>query len=125
MREFGDEGSVEVAEAKEASDIFYGEWCRPFSDALYFHQVHFYFPLSDDDPEVFDFFLVELAFLGFQKEVMLCKFVVEVVDLFAVFFGIVGSGNYGIVHVDVKPSLSDFIQKDLVHHSLEGRRRVC
>ncbi len=124
MGEFGDEGSVEVAETKEASDIFYGEWRRPFSDALYFHRVHFYFPLSNDDPEVFDFFLVKLAFLGFQKEVMLCKFVEEVVDLFAMFFGVIGHGNYGVVHVDAKPSLGDFIQEDLIHHSLEGRQQV-
>ena len=63
--EFGDKGPIEIAEAKEASDIFYGERHRPLSDALYFCWVHLYLSLSDDNPKVLDFFLVKLTFFRF------------------------------------------------------------
>ncbi len=125
MGEFGNKGSVEIAEAEKASDIFYSEWHGPLGDTLYFRWVHLYLSLPNDDPEVFDFSLVKLTFLRFQKEVVLCKFVKEVVDFFAVFFGVVSRSNYGIVHIDMEPSLGDFIQEDFVHYCLEGRRRVC
>ncbi len=120
MGEFRDEGPVKIAEAKEASDIFHGERHGPLGDALYFCWVHLHFSLSNDNSKVFDFFLVELALLGFQKEVVPCKFVKEVVDLLAVFLGVINRGNYGVIHVNVEPSLGDFIQEDFVHHHLEG-----
>ncbi len=120
MGEFGNEGSVKVTKVEKAPDVFYGEWCRPLGDTLYLCWVHFYFSLSDNDLEVFDFFFVKLAFLGFQEKVVSCKFVEKVVDLPAVFFGIVGHGDYGIIHVNVEPPLGDFVQEDFVHHRLEG-----
>ncbi len=56
---------------------------------------------------------------------MSCKFVKELVNFFPMFLGIVGSGNYGIVHVDMKPSLGNFILEDFIHYHLEGGGQVC
>jgi hypothetical protein len=68
------EAAIEVAESQEASDVLNGGWSGPFRDSFNLYGIHFDFPLTNNDTEVFHLLFVEGAFLGFQEEVVVLDF---------------------------------------------------
>ena len=63
----GDEVAIEIAYAKERSDVFDLHGGRPFGDPLEFGRVHGYLTRSDDHSKVIDFLSVKGALGRFQK----------------------------------------------------------
>jgi hypothetical protein len=70
IREFGNKGTVEVAEPKETSNTFGSGWYWPLGDSLYFDGVHSYFSIANYQSKVVNFSFMESAFLWLQKEVI-------------------------------------------------------
>jgi hypothetical protein len=114
-----DEDSVKVAEAEEASHIFYGGWDRPFGDAFDFSWVHFHLSLTNDDAKVFNFLNVGVALLWFEVEVVFLKFLQNLVYTSGVLFFVVFGCDDDVVHVDFDPSLGNLFLEDVVYHRLE------
>ena len=54
--------------------MFSGRWCGPFLDSFELGRVHGHFAFFQDHSEVFDARLGELAFAGFQVEVIFSQF---------------------------------------------------
>jgi len=124
IREAGDKRAIKVAEAKKASNIFDGGWYRPFSDAFNFNWVHFDVSITDDDTQVFDLLFMKSTLFWLKEKVMFGQFVQKLVDSMRVFLFVVSGGNEGIIHIDMKPTLCDFLLKDVIHYCLEGSQRV-
>jgi hypothetical protein len=67
----GNEGTVKVAESKEAANFLYSSGCWPVGDSFDFDWVHPNFAIANDYPQIFHFLLMEVAFLWFKEEVVL------------------------------------------------------
>ena len=72
--------AIEVQEAKECSNFLQGRGSFPVLHTLDLDRVHSDRVLADDDAEVLDFALFELAFLGFQVEIVDCEDAQYIVD---------------------------------------------
>ena len=68
-----DEPSIEVGKAEEGLYVLDIARDRPVEDFLDLLGVHANAVLANDVAKVFDFFGMELAFLGFAEEVVLAK----------------------------------------------------
>ena len=64
------EPAIEVGESEEAVQLLEIARRGPAGNGSDFGQVHGYFPASDDEPQIFDFFLFKFAFFWSKVEVM-------------------------------------------------------
>jgi hypothetical protein len=118
----GNEDMVKVAEAKEASHIFYRGQDWPFHDAFDFGRVHLHLPLTDDDAKVFNFLDMEVALLWLEVEVVFLKLLQNLIYLAGMLFLIVFSHDDDVIHIDLDPSLGNLFLEDVIHHHLECGR---
>jgi hypothetical protein len=96
---------------------------RPVADGFNLGGVHADLSLMDNQAQVLDLGLLELAFLRSEVEVMLLQAGEDLVDNGAVLF----QGrceDKDIVQVDSDLALNDQVSEDRVHEGLEGGRRV-
>jgi len=120
VREVLDERSIEVAETQETSHIFDGLRSGPFRDSLDLDRVYLDRTIANEYTKVLNFLLVELAFLRLEEEIKFLKLVQDVVDAKLMKDFIIFGGDDHIIHVDVEPSLHNFLLKYVIHHSLKS-----
>ena len=82
----GDEVAVEIAYAKERSDVFDLHGGRPFGDPLEFGRVHGYLTRSDDHSKVINFLGIESALGWFQEKTLLSEDIEDSASLGVMFF---------------------------------------
>src|SRR3979490_722895 len=73
LREVWDESSVEVDETDEGLDLLFVGGGRPLRHTSYLHWVHFDLVVQDDDSEVFNASLFELALLMSEVQLVLTE----------------------------------------------------
>jgi hypothetical protein len=66
LGEILDKAAVEITESKEALDVLFGFWNRPFDDALDLDRVHGHLVVRNDHAEVFDLRFLKLAFFWLE-----------------------------------------------------------
>ena len=125
MREFWDKGTIEVAKSQKAAYILDRGWNWPFDNAFHFDRVHFDLAMAYDNSKAFDLFLVEATLFWFEEKIVFGQFIEEVIDFLCVFLFVVPCGYDCIIHVYMKPSLSNFFLENVVHHCLKGGWGVC
>ena len=79
-----DKSTIKVGEPNETSDFFEVPGCRPGGDSFNFRRVHTDFTGTDNQSEVLDFGLFELAFLGPKVQIVLLETTEDLVDNLAV-----------------------------------------
>ena len=62
--------AVEVAKTKEGLYVLQRLRSRPIQDAMYFCLVHLDLAFGNNNPEVFDAFLIEKTLFGLQEKVV-------------------------------------------------------
>ena len=97
----------------------------PFDNAFDFDWVHRDCSVLNDKTKEFDFVNHEVAFRGFDKEVVIAQYLERFTDTIDVNRGIVVGRNKHIVHVDEQPTISELMDEQIVHHMLEGSRRIA
>ena len=80
VAEILDKGSVEIAKTQEALYILDCLRSGPFRDSLDFNGIHLDQAIANEYTQIFDFSLMELAFLQFKEEVKLLQFVEDVIN---------------------------------------------
>src|SRR5260221_5072564 len=121
--EVPDEPPVEVHKPYEGLDILY--FCRlwPISDPLDLDRVHRYVVLGDDKPEVVHLLTFKFAFLWLEKQLIGTKGLEYLPgDSPMVCEGAVV--NEDVIHVADGLIAIDEGEEDVIHHCLEGGRRV-
>ena len=119
-----DESSIKVSKSKPRSDLFDSFWDWPVSDSFQFTGVHHHFAFFNDKSKVFDSSFAELAFAGFEVEVIFSKSLEYFLGhFFQFFFGF--RKDQDVVHINNDPSFIEFIFEDVVHHSLKCGRRIA
>src|SRR5260370_15762474 len=102
-----DEPPVEVHEPYEGLDILYFCWLWTVSDPLYLDGVHRYMVLGDDKPKVVHLVTFEFAFFWLEKQLI---------------------GAEGLEYLPGDPPMvceGGGVNEDVIHHCLEGGRRVA
>src|SRR6266436_7243239 len=122
--EVPDEPPVEVHKPYEGLDILYFRWLWPISDPLDLDGVHRYMVLGDDKPEVVHLSTFKFAFLWLEKQLIGTKGLEYLPgDSPMVCEG--GRVNEDVIHVADSLIAIDEGVEDVIHHCLEGGRRVA
>ena len=122
--EVPDEPPVEVHKPYEGLDILYFCWLWPVSDPLDLDGVHCYVVLGDDKPKVVHLSMFEFAFLWSEKQLIGTKGLEYLLgDSLMVCKG--GGVNEDVIHVADGLIAIDEGAEDVIHHCLEGGRRVA
>jgi hypothetical protein len=109
-----DKPSIEIGKPNETSDFFeFCGWC-PISDGLYLDRVHGNFAGADDQSEVIDMGLLELALLGSEVKIVFFKTPKNFVDDLPMFLES-SAPNEDVVQIDCYFIFSNQICKDGVH----------
>ena len=98
---------------------------RPFNNAFDFDWIHRDCSILDDKTKEFDFANHEVAFQGFDEEVVITEYLKGFTDTVDVNRGIVVSRNEHIVHVDEQPAIGELMDEQIVHHVLKGGGRIA
>ena len=94
-----DEASIESSETEEGTDIFEFLWDGPIRDSLEFDRIHSELTGLKMKTKIFNFILLELTFLWFQKEAIGFENVKDLADNATMLFQ-GSSGNEDVIHVD-------------------------
>src|SRR5258708_8877838 len=122
--EVPDEPPVEVHKPYEGLDILYFHWLWPISDPLDLDRVHCYMVLEDDKPKVVHLLMFEFAFLWLEKQLIGMKGLEYLPgDSPMVCKG--GRVNEDVIHVADGLIVINEGVEDVIHHCLEGGRRVA
>ena len=97
----------------------------PFDNAFDFDQVHRDCSILNDKSKEFDFANHEVAFRGFDEEVVIAKYLERFTDAVYMNRGVVVGRDEHIVHIDEQPSVGKLMDEQIVHHMLEGGGRVA
>src|ERR1700677_3213302 len=129
MGETSNERSVKVAKAQKGSDVLDFGGCGPVFDACNFCGVHACYPLFKDYPQVIYGWGMERALFGLEIEVVILCDCENIFNSFDMIFEGSGRSDSDIVHVNSNGCspycvFCDDIFIDLIHHGLEGCRRV-
>ena len=98
---------------------------RPFNNAFDFDRVHRDCSILDDKTEEFDFANHEVAFQGFDEEVVIAEYLKGFMDTVDVNRGIVVGCDKHVVHVNEQPAIGKLMDEQIVHHMLEGGRGIA
>jgi hypothetical protein len=109
-----DKASVEIGKPDETSDFFeFCGWC-PISDGLYLDWVHGNFAGADDQSEVVNMGLLELALLGSEVKIVFFEAPKNFVDDLPMFLKS-SAPNEDVIQIDCDFAFSNQICKDSVH----------
>jgi hypothetical protein len=118
-----DEALVEIGKPDETSDFFeFRGWC-PISDGLYLDRVHGNFAGADDQSEVVDMGLLELALLGSEVKIVFFETSKNFVNNFPMFHES-SAPDEDVVQIDCNFAFSNQICEYGVHQHLECGGRV-
>jgi hypothetical protein len=113
-----DKASVEIGKPNETSDFFEFRGWGPISDGLYFDHVHGNFAGADDQSEVIDMGLLELALLGSEVKIVFFKMPKNFVNNFPMFLES-SAPDEDVVQIDCDFAFSNQICEYGVHQHLE------
>src|SRR5260221_13706856 len=114
----------EVHKAKEGLDLLDLHWGQPLCNSVDLHQIHSNMVFQDDQSEVFNLLLLELAFLWLEKQPLPLEGSKDLVDNPLV-FGEGGGVDNDVVHVSYDFTTVNELMKDVIHHHLECHRGVA
>src|SRR5258708_829385 len=115
---------IEVHKAKEGLDLLDLHWGWPLHNSMDLCWIHSDMVFQDDQSEVFDLLLLELAFLWFEKQPLPSEGSKDLADNPLV-FGEGGGVDKDVVHVAYDFTMVDELMKDVIHHCLEHCRGVA
>src|SRR5258708_19141804 len=115
---------IEVHKAKEGLDLLDLRWGQSLCYSMDLNQIHGDMVFQDDQSEVFDLLLLELAFLWLEKQPPPSEGSKDLVDNLPV-FGEGGGVDEDVVHVAYDFATVDELTKDVIHHHLECCRGVA
>src|SRR5258708_19600310 len=109
---------IEVHEAKEGLDLLDLHWGRPLCNSTDLHWIHSNMVFQDDQSELFNLLLLELAFLWLEKQPPPSEGSKDLVDNSLVFRE--GGGvDEDVIHVAYDFTTINELTKDVVNHHLE------
>src|SRR5260221_8933133 len=109
---------IEVHKAKEGLDLLDLHWGQPLHNSADLHQIHSNMVFRDDQSEVFDLLLLELAFLWLEKQPPPLEGSKDLADNPPVFRE--GGGlDKDVVHVAYDFTMINELMKEVIHHCLE------
>src|SRR5260221_62382 len=115
---------IEVHKAKEGLDLLDLHWGQPLCNSADLCWIHSNMVFQDDQSEVFDLLLLELAFLWLEKQPPPLEGSKDLADNLPV-FGEGGGVDKDVVHVAYDFAMINELMKDVVHHHLECCRGVA
>jgi hypothetical protein len=118
-----DKASVEIGKPNETPNFFEFHGCCPISDGLYFHWVHGNFAGANDQSEVVNMGLLELALLGSEVEIVFFEKSKNFVDDLLMFLES-SAPNEDVIQIDCDFTLGNQICEDGIHQCLKRGRRV-
>src|SRR5258708_339375 len=115
---------IEVHKAKEGLDLLDLHWGQPLHNSVDICWIDSDMVFRDDQSEVFDLLLLELAFLWLEKQPLPLEGSKDLVDNLLVFRE--GGGvDEDVIHVAYDFTMINELMKDVIHHRLEHHRGVA